>query len=345
MATKMKSVSRIAILSKIPNLLMEVVKRCPEIEEKIVNLSNETNVISSTYKKEIGTTLQNSDVIVADPSLLVPYLDEVCSGNSKVQWIQSTWAGVEVLIKEATACKVKPSFCLTRFAGTSGQHMAEYVVGHIVAWERDFQTAWKSQMKHCWNLNLAKKQYRLLNDLTIGVLGVGGIGKAVCKGCKQMGMKVFGMVSTLPSPDKLYPFVDKYFLTKDIENLLSESDFVCNTLPKTPETDGLLSGCTLKACATKNSVLINIGRGNVINDGEIVHAVKQGWIKGAILDVFQEEPLPKSSPLWDLNEVVITPHCSALSFGHEVASLFVENLDLFQTGDVLKFVVNWQKGY
>ena len=144
--------------------------------------------------------------------------------------------------------------------------------------------------------------------MSIGILGVGDIGKGVARACKMMGMTVYGMKSRIPTQDNKCEFVDKYHTSENLTNLLAESDYVLNTLPKTKSTDGILSNDILKVCKDRKSIIINIGRGNVINDVEIIKAIESGWIGGAILDVFEKEPLESSSLLWQADKVVITPH-------------------------------------
>lgn len=159
--------------------------------------------------------------------------------------------------------------------------------------------------------------YRVLSELSIAILGFGDIGKVVGKRCKDFGMKVYGMMSRMPGekPD----CVDECFTSVDLNIFLEKADYVCNILPITSETNDMLSGGVLKHCANKQSVLINIGRGNVVADGEIVHALNNGWLRGAVLDVFRSEPLPSDSMLWKLPNVIITPHVSGITRDNDVS--------------------------
>ena len=153
--------------------------------------------------------------------------------------------------------------------------------------------------------------YRSLSELTIGILGLGDIGQEIAKYCTSMKMTVNAIRRTHPAT-KL-PYVDECFCLENLSECLKNCDYLCSVLPSTPSTKGLLSGSVLESCKEKKTVLINVGRGDVIRSEEILQALNNQWIGGAILDVFEEEPLPKDSALWTHPEVTITPHVAGLS--------------------------------
>lgn len=154
--------------------------------------------------------------------------------------------------------------------------------------------------------------------LTVGILGLGDIGQSVAKGCKALGMTVWG-VGRKEKSDR-QDFVDHYTTLSRLPEVLQSCDYVCNILPSTPATKYLLSGNVLKSGKGNCPVFINLGRGDVIDEKSLVHALNEGWISGAILDVFEVEPLPKESALWKMPQVVITPHVAAISFPEDVSS-------------------------
>ena len=160
--------------------------------------------------------------------------------------------------------------------------------------------------------------YRLLSTLSISVLGCGDIGLEVAKHCKNFGMTVYGMVTKLPNNRPKY--VDKFFLPTDLPEFLKKSDYICNILPKTEKTTNMLSGSVLENCREAQSTFINIGRGSVIDDDSLTNAIEKGWLKAAILDVFNEEPLPRESKLLGFPNVFITPHVAGLSLDEEVCN-------------------------
>lgn len=157
---------------------------------------------------------------------------------------------------------------------------------------------------------------RTLSQLSFGILGLGDIGKCIAKYCKALGMTTWAMGRT--ARQEIPSYIDEYRTTADLTELLKSCDYICNILPSTPDTKNLLSGNVLQVCNARQSCFINIGRGDVIDEASLVNALKTGWISGAILDVFEKEPLPKDSELWDMPGVTITPHCSGPSFPKQV---------------------------
>lgn len=158
--------------------------------------------------------------------------------------------------------------------------------------------------------------YRELSELTIGILGFGDIGQEIAKYCKSMRMTVNSIHRKVP-PTK-FSYVDESFSVEDLHECLKRCDYLCNVLPSTPSTVGLLSGDVLQSCKEKKTVLINVGRGDVISNDSILKALNNEWIGGAILDVVEQEPLSKDSALWTHPQVTITPHVSGLTTSSQV---------------------------
>ena len=154
-------------------------------------------------------------------------------------------------------------------------------------------------------------------NLTIGILGLGDIGQTLAQACKALGMTVWG-VGRRDKSDR-QELVDHYTTLSRFPEVLQSCDYVCNILPSTTATKNLLSGNVLESGKDKRPVFINIGRGDVIDEKSLIHALNEGWISGAILDVFEVEPLPKESALWKMPQVIITPHVGAVSFPEEVS--------------------------
>ncbi|XP_046576990.1 glyoxylate/hydroxypyruvate reductase B-like [Haliotis rubra] len=134
----------------------------------------------------------------------------------------------------------------------------------------------------------------------------------------------------------------------DLLELLSSCDFLVNILPSTPETRGLLSGDVLSHCR-KKPLFINVGRGDIIDDESLLSALRRGWLSGAVLDIFTEEPLSRDSPLWGERDVVITPHVSnqsdCMDSYKKLASMFLANYNRYLNGQALENVVNIDRGY
>ena len=281
-----------------------------------------------------NSVLENAEIVLGDS----PFIARNLGLFKKVKWIQSTFAGVETIVSEYTAAA--PNFILTRQVGNAfGQQMGEYVLVQIMARERNlFGLECDMQQKKWQWRNWAP---RVLPSLSVGILGVGVIGRRIAQMCKAVEMEVWGLTRTRQDT----PFVDHCHQLDELPCLLESCDYVCNTLPSTPHTKGMLNGDMLKHCAARKSVLINVGRGDVVSEESIIHAISKGWLGGAILDVFETEPLPEDSPLWTTPGVTITPHMSGLSTASEVASAFLENLKHYLTGQPLKNMVDFSHGY
>ena len=347
MAMSLQNV-RVGVLSKIPNLFTQVLKRLPDLEsvatDRIALTGISVNDIANSPKDGLSAAIAEQlpgdcNILLADPDLVGPIVYNL----NKVQWVQCTWDGVDGITKFLRCEKPYPEATLTRFA-VFGRHMAEYVIGHIIAFERNFKGIFKDQECHEWAKS--SKDYRLLNKLTIGIVGVGEIGSSVAKAAKHFGMTVYGLTSREIVPSSKNPWIDRHFSSlEQLPEMLQSCDYVCNTLPKTAKTNGAFMNSMLENCKEKSSIFINIGRSNVITEEEIIKALNLKWIGGAVLDVFEEEPLPKSSPLWDFENVAITPHCSGISMVDEIADFFANNLENFLSGRALSYVVEWNKGY
>ena len=143
--------------------------------------------------------------------------------------------------------------------------------------------------------------------------------------------------------------MDQHLGDEQLPDLLRSSDYVLNLLPSTPHSRGLLGGDALRACSPeeggRGACFMNAGRGDVISEGELLAALRCGWISGAVLDVFEEEPLPEASALWATPGVVVSPHVSAVSFASDAAEVLGANYTRFVAREPLAFVVDWAAGY
>eukprot|EP00026_Physarum_polycephalum_P005054 Phypoly_transcript_05080.p1 GENE.Phypoly_transcript_05080~~Phypoly_transcript_05080.p1 ORF type:complete len:670 (+),score=133.24 Phypoly_transcript_05080:248-2011(+) len=260
-----------------------------------------------------------------------------------------------------------PSYQVTRLGGVFGGPMAEYVFGQILSLERDLPRLRKSQQESTW-IPSNQYDYRPLSGLVIGIMGLGSIGAHIGFVARAFGMQVWGLVqdpskhqntsvksenSEKPeNSEKHEPDRTRIFTVASVTEFLAGVDYVINTLPNTPFTNNLLSPYksgeevqSLFSHATKKPVFINVGRGNIITEEAILLSLEKEWISHAVLDVFNEEPLPASSPLWTHPKVTVTPHVSAISKDIDVANIFKENMSAFLNGQPMSHVVNWEKEY
>ncbi|XP_055930434.1 glyoxylate/hydroxypyruvate reductase A-like isoform X2 [Argiope bruennichi] len=326
---------RVYVISHIPNMA-ECLKACalPGIEIKSVDVSDVSEK-DPVFSEEKINAFKSAEIVVCDGNLLA----KIYKSMPDLKWAHCTWAGVDSLIKEI---KEKPSFTLTRHSGVAfcGM-MAEYVMCHILNCERQTKLCWKHQNSKIWSQDGKISSYRSLDELTISILGVGNMASEIAKILKARGATVFGFARHSRSPNQFGEF-DK--ISNKLEDILSDCDYLCNTLPSTPLTRGILSASVLRNCK-KNPVFINVGRGDVIPEVELLQALRTGCLSGSVLDVFETEPLPKSSQLWHMPEVTITPHVAAISKPEHIAEEFFNVFLRYVEGHELKNVVRWSDGY
>ncbi|XP_022903976.2 glyoxylate/hydroxypyruvate reductase A-like [Onthophagus taurus] len=322
--------THISVLTKIPLLLQELTSILPKINFKEV-------------KTVTDPLLKQSEIIICDYDLIAPVLNDL--PNTK--WIQGTWAGVDKLLPSVNPEKPLP-FTITRFSGKHfGRMMSEYVISQIVSHERSFEQINMNQKESLWNQDGKFSEFRVISDLNIGVMGLGQIGSWVVQILNMLGASVFGFGRKSDPDVAIKPYLNEYFTNTNtnLVDFLKKCDYVINILPNTVETKGLLSGGVLKNCKDRNAVFINIGRGSIISDEDLIEAMNKKWLSAAILDVFNTEPLPKESPLWKLPQVKITPHVSAPSRGKDIAEQFKENYHQYKNNGNLSAVLNIKSGY
>jgi len=233
-------------------------------------------------------------------------------------------------------------FKLTRFAGKFGPPIAEWCLARIISHERNFAATAADQKERAWAKSRHEvTSYRYLSDLTLTVLGCGDIGLCIARAAKAFGMRVVGYVRG--DVQNRNPVVDVY--TNSLPEALREANYIVSVLPSTPSTIGILSGEALQPCHVKSPVLLNVGRGSVIDETSLLRALELNYISAAILDVFETEPLPTESALWDHPKVVVSPHVSGLTRGVDVPHLFLQNYERYCQNQELLYAVDWSKGY
>lgn len=293
----------------------------------------------------------HAQILIADPPEITKESWDYLFQKQPIKWIQSTWAGVEGAFHTINTLshldreKIK-SVLLTKKGGF-GPHIVEYALQHMLNYERKYDTLQKAQKEKEWADSVATPyRYRTLRECVVGIMGYGDIGQHVAKVLKQcFSMRIHVLRRAPCQKDEN---VDQFFSSQSngLEHFLSSGlDFLLNTMPSTNETKGALDKGKLQQCAKTKPCFLNMGRGDLISEKEIIKALDNGWISQAVLDVFDKEPLSSESNLWSRSDVVITPHCSAKSFKEETASIFFENLELYMKGKRLKYLVNWNDGY
>jgi len=257
----------------------------------------------------------------------------------KLKWIQFTSAGVE---RSLTTEIIESPVLVTTASGIHATPIAEYVLGVMLALVKGFPTCWASQQARRWHRLLVTE----LKERSVGVVGLGSIGSEVARLARAFGMRVLAARRSATERRSGVDNVDELFPPQELPMLLAASDFVVLSLPLTPETHHLIGQEALRAMKP-TSYLINISRGGVVDEAALVKALKERWIAGAALDVFEREPLPPDSELWGMDNLILTPHISGTSdkYNGRVAELFCDNLRRYLAGLPLRNLVDKRRGY
>ena len=235
----------------------------------------------------------------------------------------------------------KSSVTLTNAKGMFSSTLAEYCMLACSYFAKDLPRLMRQKSDANW------EQYPVLElrGSTLGIVGYGDIGRASAKLAKAYGMRVLGLKRKVTSVDD--PYCDRMYGIEGLKDLISNSDYILISTPLTSQTRGMISAEVLSHCKP-SAVVINVGRGPIIDEEALIEALNNGTIKGAGLDVMVVEPLPKDSPLWKLNNVLLSPHNMdmTLTFMKESTEFFInENLPRFIRGKQLLNPVDKLAGY
>ncbi len=271
---------------------------------------------------------KETEIVFGAPTMI----RDALSSLPNLRWAQASWAGVEPLLGPS----LRRDYVLTNARGVFGQLMSEYIFGYLVAHERQvFQLREMQKEKEWFRFDTGT-----LRGKTIGLLGVGSIGAEVARTAKFFGMNVRGYTRASEESTQ----VDKYYHGDELLEFTSGLDYLVSILPNTAETKKIVDTKVLNALSP-HALFINVGRGSAVDENALLEALRKNKIAGAILDVFEQEPLPKEHPFWEAPNLTMTFHTSAPSLPEDIAKVFIENYRLYSEGKPLKYVVNFEKGY
>lgn len=291
-------------------------------------------------------SLQQAEILVSEPALVASLLGYNPNALPNLKWCQSTYAGVDLLfLGQNKIYKWK----LTRFAGKFGPPMAEWCLARIIGHERKFADTAKDEHKKQWRGSPSVCEYRSLSSLTLSILGCGDIGRCIAQAARTFGMKVVGFTKTARRCNTTGANDNEGIVyTTDLSTALQAGDYIVSVLPSTPLTRNMLGGDALACCVhedKRSPVLLNVGRGSVIDETFLLEALDKGYLSATILDVFEMEPLPTTSKLWGHPNIVVSPHVSGLTQAKDVPDVFLENFKRYVSGKELLYKVDWSKGY
>jgi len=296
-------------------------------------------VIAAPHEIAFADAMRTAEVLVGHG--VTP---EIFRSASQLEWIQAPSAGVgHLLFPDLVASPV----ILTNARGVHAEPMAEHVMAMMLALVRKIHRARDHQIKEQWAQDELWKEEPLLDEIggrTLGIVGLGAIGQALALRARAFGMRVIGL--RRHASGDLPAGVDEARGPDDLSWLLSQSDFVANCLPSTAKTKHLFDRAAL-AAMKPGAYLFNVGRGSTIDEAALVAALQAGRLAGAGLDVTDEEPLPPSSPLYRMPQVLLTFHIAGASrrFWDRAARLFEDNVERYLDGRPLLNVVDKKEGY
>lgn len=283
-----------------------------------------TRIVAAESAEAFAKAAPEADVLLvgAAPRALV---EEVWAMAPNLKWVHSMWAGLETLLFPGLA---QSGVVLTNGKGVFARSLAEFAVTGMLWFAKDVRRMRRQQRERHWE----KFTISELHGRRLGIIGHGSIGKATAALAEAFGMQVRG--------------VGRNHIPEERDEILATSDYVLLSAPLTAETRGLIGEAELKRMKPE-AVLINLGRGPVVCEEALLRALREGWIRGAVLDVYDQEPLPAAHPLWELDNVLLSPHCAdnTTTWLNEAMELFIENFGRFTRGEALKNIADMEAGY
>ena len=291
-------------------------------------------VVVTDDKADIETLLDEIEII------FWRFPRDLLAKAPNLRWFQQLGAGADWLLRYPEAAKA--SFVLTNASGVHSINIAEHIFAFLLSFARRFKPALQAQLRHQWLQPDSDEVFELAGK-TLLLVGVGSIGEHTAAVATAMGMRVIGVRR---DPSLVAPEVEAVFGPDQLLQALPQADFVVLTVPLTRETRGMIGEQELRAMK-RSAYIVNIGRGGTIQEAVLVRALQEGWTAGAGLDVFETEPLPNDSPLWDMDNVLITCHYSGRTphYMERALAIFLANLERYMAGEPLLNVVDKAAGY
>ncbi len=293
--------------------------------------------VASDKNEELAAEIVDTDLLVCKGS----FSDrELLEKAEKLKWIQSWSAGVDGLLSDNVKDILREkNIILTNMSGVHVDSLGEQVIGYLIMFSRRLHELYLQQQEREWN----RLRVSILKDKELLIVGTGAVGQSVGQRAKIFGMKVVGIKN---DPSRIPAGFDQIYGPEELHNLLQRADYVVAAVPLTDQTENMFGQAEF-AVMQDTAYFINIARGQVVVDAELIAALENNEIAGAALDVFREEPLPADSPFYDTANLIITPHTGGLfpQYNERAVSLLNNNLERFKTKNDLLNKINYLKGY
>lgn len=299
------------------------------------------DVLCVIHDEEFRQDLQRAEIVCAynlpeNWRELAPHL----------RWLQYPGAGVDGLAPTGLL-DAESGIIVTTASGIHATTISEYVFGSMLMFNWNWPEMVRLQSSHVWAHSASWYHLggRELEGQTLGVIGLGSIGRRVAVLGRAFGMRVLGMrhSASVGEQDR---DVDQLFAPEQLHEMLPRCDYIVLAVPLTAETEGLIGEAELRLMKP-NTYLVNIARGRVVDEAALIRALQEQWIAGAGLDVTEQEPLPPDSPLYTMQNVILTPHISGVSLQYDqrLTALFADNLRRYRTGEPLLNRYDPERGY
>ena len=256
----------------------------------------------------------------------------------RLKWIQLTSAGADRLLNSGF---IEGGVTVTTVSGLHATPIGEFILSSMLMFAKGAPQTMRAQLRQEWT----RFAPRELRGSTVGIVGFGHIGAEAGRLAKAFGCRVIATKRSM-TPGETSPDADEILPASQLHRLLAESDYVVLSMPLTPETRGMIGERELRAMRA-DAVLVNIARGAVVVEADLIRALSEGWIAGAALDVFEQEPLPVTSALWQMENVILTPHISGGTqiYNERAVEIFIDNLRHYLGRSPLSNVVDPSRGY
>jgi phosphoglycerate dehydrogenase-like enzyme len=301
---------------------------------KLIILSRDADEYRALIEKGNPADLQLTDdytqgeIVLGEPKMIRDALPRL----TQAKWIQSIYAGVEPLVDPAQ----RRDYVLTNARSVFGELMSEFVFGYLLFFEKRMLARMEAQRNREWK----RTDPGILRGKTIGLLGVGSIGAHLAETAKHFAMKVRGFTRQSETSDQ----VDMYYHGNELLQFAEGLDYLVCVLPRTQDTNRIVDE-SLLAVLPSHAIFVNVGRGNAVDEPALGKALREARLAAAVLDVFDQEPLPKEHFFWNTPNLYMTYHTSAISYPEDITRVFLENYQLYIEGKPLKYVVDFEKGY
>jgi len=302
-------------------------------------LKNRVDLVITSSEEEAAAAITEAQVF-----LCYRFPPEWLPKAGKLRWIHVAGAGIDHLL---TPELIRSDIHITNARGIHVEVQSDYILGTMLMWSRKLLWAERFRQDKRW-MDWKKPMIlggQALNDQVLLIVGLGAIGKTLAGKAACLGMVVHGVKRRIP-PDEGIPGIVRLWKPEQLHEALSQADFVTSLVPYTGETNRMFGRGEFRRMKP-SAFFINSSRGKVVDEAALIQALKEQWIAGAALDVFEREPLPEDSPLWDLENVILTPHIGGNyeQYTIDVYRQFVANLERYVRGEPLMNEIDKQLGY